>query len=107
MRCANPECGIVAHDLTRGILRLVEMKVPPETRVTRSEWGFPICTVPSRYFWLCDKCSEVLNLRGWTEDGLIFDPIVNQVRGMRTLPEPRLPAQKASPSDRFLVRQSA
>ena len=73
MHCANPECDHVANDLTIGVLRLIEIDVPPEQRVTRSEWGFPVCVVRSRYFWLCERCCEVLSIRRWTENGLVFE----------------------------------
>jgi hypothetical protein len=73
MKCANPDCRTPAVDLTDGVLRLVELDVPPEERVVRSEGGFPVCSVPSRYFWLCPKCSSHLRVRSWTPDGVTLE----------------------------------
>ena len=73
MQCANPDCAKSAHDLTTGSLRLIELDVPPEQRVSRSDWGFPICSVPSRYFWLCERCCQFLSIRRWTKQGVILE----------------------------------
>jgi hypothetical protein len=74
MRCANPDCTEMAHDISTGVLRLMELDVPPEKRVIRSDSGFPVCAVPSRYFWLCSKCGESLRIRRWTREGLVLEP---------------------------------
>ena len=107
MRCANPECGLAAHDVTRGTLRLIELDVPPAARVMRSEWGFPICSVPSRYFWLCDKCSQILNIRCWTEEGLIFEHRPDHDQVQRGLPEAKPPARGTHDRLHLMIRQSA
>ncbi len=75
MQCANPKCRRVAQDLQQGTLLLLEMDVPPDERIVRSESGFPICTVPSRYFWLCSECSRLWTLKRWTPTGLVLEPI--------------------------------
>ncbi len=73
MQCANPDCRTPAVDLSTGVLRLLELEVPPEERVVRSDGGFPICVVPTRYFWLCPKCSSFLRIKRWTRVGLTFE----------------------------------
>ena len=73
MQCANPDCRAPAIELSAGILRLIELDVPPEHRVVRSDGGFPVCSVPSRYFWLCPKCSSYLRIRRWTVDGITLE----------------------------------
>lgn len=78
MQCANPDCRVPAVDLSAGILRLIELDVAPEERVIRSDGGFPVCSVPSRYFWLCPKCSAYLRLRRWTASGIIFESRTNE-----------------------------
>ena len=78
MRCANPQCHQEAHSLQEGTLRLLELAVPPEERIVRSETGFPVVVVPSRYFWLCPECSRVYSIKRWTPAGLILDPRSSQ-----------------------------
>lgn len=73
MWCANPACGLRSQDLHDGTLRLVELDVEPEDRILGADGGFPICNVPTRYFWLCANCSRVLTIKRWTSTGLIFE----------------------------------
>ncbi len=73
MECANPECRAPAADLSTGVLRLIELDVPPDQRVIRSDGGFPVCSVPSHYFWLCSACAAHLRIKQWTRDGLTFE----------------------------------
>lgn len=73
MRCANPECQQQSHDLFQGTLWELELEVSPDARTIGSEWGFPVCCVPTRYFWLCGACSEILTIRKWTVDGIVFE----------------------------------
>ena len=74
MNCANPKCGAVMQEMHGGTMRMLELEVPPEERIARSEWGFPILCVPTRYVWLCASCSRVFKLLRWTADGLILEP---------------------------------
>lgn len=74
MNCANPKCRAVMQEMHGGTMRMLELEVPPEERIARSEWGFPILCVPTRYVWLCASCSRVFKLRRWTADGLILEP---------------------------------
>jgi len=75
MRCANSECGRNAQHLFEGTLWLVELDVPPGARIVGDESGFPICVVPSRYFWLCPDCSRSMKVHGWTSKEIIVRPI--------------------------------
>lgn len=70
MICANPECCQPAHDLFHGTLWHLELEVPAGARTQGSEWGFPICSVPKRYFWLCDGCSARFVVKAWTLHGV-------------------------------------
>lgn len=74
MHCANPECRQVMQDLYQGTLVLLELDVPPDERIVRSESGFPVCTVPSKYFWLCPQCSSLWIMKRWTATGLVLEP---------------------------------
>src|SRR3974390_737175 len=91
MQCANPKCNKSAHELTTGSLRLIELDVPPEQRVIRSDWGFPICSVPSRYFWLCEKCCQFLRIRRWTKKGVILECKVKEEARHTSYRETRTP----------------
>lgn len=107
MRCANADCNQPAHDLTTGTLRLLELDVPPEERVLRSDWGFPVCAVPSRYFWLCEYCSQFSNIRRWTKEGLILEFKVKAHSDRGNVEEIRLPVASADPGPRLLMGRSA
>lgn len=72
MECANPKCKKPADNLFEGTLWLMELTATPEARITGSEEGFPICSVPSRYFWLCTQCSSRMSIIGWLQSGLIL-----------------------------------
>lgn len=107
MRCANSDCNKAACDLTTGTLRLLELDVPPEERVLRSDWGFPICAVPSRYFWLCEHCSQFLNIRRWTKEGLILDFKVKAHSDRGEVKEERLPVASTNRPPLLVARISA
>lgn len=51
------------------------MEALPEERTKRSEWGFPICCVPTRFFWLCERCSQYLVVKRWTTGGIVLDKV--------------------------------
>ena len=74
MNCSNPECGRAAGDIRVGIVRLLEMEAVPDERVTGSDTGFPVCSVQSRYFWLCEECSKALSIKKWTAAGIVLGP---------------------------------
>lgn len=74
MKCANPKCCRDAQHLSDGILLLLEMDLPPEERLAGDEFGFPVCTAPSKYFWLCEACSRNLRIVGWTVAGPVLAP---------------------------------
>lgn len=103
MQCANPECRRDAQDLQKGTLRLLEMDVPPEKRVVRSDSGFPICMVPSRYFWLCAECSHFLKIKRWTTNGLILEQVQNEKAREITAEIGRFPPEKQALPHRLRI----
>jgi hypothetical protein len=107
MNCANPECGRAANDLTSGALRLIELDVSPEQRVTRSDGGFPICVARSRYFWLCEQCCEVLSIRYWTGDGLVFERRANRPSMKKAVQEIGLPVTRAAHGPQLVMGRTA
>ncbi len=86
MHCANPGCGRAAEDIRFGMLRLLEMDVLPDERITGSDAGFPVCAVPSRYFWLCEECSKTLSIRKWTKAGIVLAPRNSRVPFLAATP---------------------
>ncbi len=74
MHCANPKCSRYMQNIQQGTLVLLELDVPPDERIVRSESGFPVCTVPSKYFWLCSECSRLWIMKRWTPTGLVLEP---------------------------------
>ena len=72
MECANPRCDANDRLVEGGTLKLLEMEMPPERRLIRGECGFPVCQAPSRFFWLCERCSCWLRIARWTAQGLVL-----------------------------------
>ena len=94
MHCANTRCNQHARDLRGGTLRLVELDVPPEDRIVRGDGGFPVCSVPSKYFWLCAECSKLWTIERWTPTGLLLAPCGSN----RSLARPVQPIRHAATS---------
>lgn len=79
MRCANPKCNAAMMEAAGGTMTMLELELPPEARIERSEWGFPILCVPAKYFWLCEECSRLYLIRRWTTAGLLLHPRLAEV----------------------------
>jgi hypothetical protein len=75
MRCANPDCGVIAQELFKGMLALVEFETTPENRISHAAGGFPVCSTRTKYFWLCERCSHHFTIRKWNSRGLILEPV--------------------------------
>jgi hypothetical protein len=73
MHCVN--CKVIAEDLLKGVLRFIEFETPPEDRLLYAGGGFPVCSAPCRYFWLCASCSKRFVIRKWNSAGLLLQPI--------------------------------
>lgn len=95
MQCANPHCRRPAEDIESGTLKFVEMEVSPEERTIRSDSGFPVCSVPGRFFWLCRQCALTLKIRRWTKAGLVVEERTKDGQ-----------AQVWSTDDKFPVRRA-
>ncbi len=70
MRCANSECSRDLLDLPGGSVWLMQLEMPTNSSGHGYD-GFPICTQPTKYFWLCAECSRHFVLLRWTPFGLI------------------------------------
>ena len=109
MRCANPDCHHKAQDLCDGTLRLIELEVPPGERLLRVDGGFPVCSVPSKYFWLCADCSRILRITRWTMEGLILEykqPEIVPRPQIRSIRRPPAVAAKSGSLQNMLVKSA-
>ena len=97
MQCANPHCRKAAENLDKGCLTFVEMEVPPEERTIRSDSGFPICSVPGKFFWLCAACSVTLKIRRWTRAGLVLEQIGDAKLSPAWSAPAKMPVRRAHP----------
>jgi hypothetical protein len=106
MRCANPNCNVMADDLLTGTLTLVEFETAPDDRILHAGGGFPICVARTRYFWLCATCSRLFRILKWNSAG----PILESQHGQESwTPEPyvrRKAARTANVSERDRSRRS-
>jgi hypothetical protein len=75
MHCANPDCGVIAEELFKGMLALVEFEATPENRISYAAGGFPVCSTRTKYFWLCERCALHFTIRKWNSRGLILEPV--------------------------------
>ena len=73
MHCANPNCRVIADELLKGTLKLLEFETGPDERLLYSSGGFPVCSARTRYFWLCQKCSHLFDMRKWNSSGVVLE----------------------------------
>lgn len=102
MRCANPSCRLVADELLKGTLRLLEFETAPDDRVLYSAGGFPVFTARTRYFWLCEACSRRFAITKWNSSGVILErfpgsdsPLVSTTARKPASSESREPAKRS------------
>jgi hypothetical protein len=81
---------MIAEDLLEGVLTLIEFETPPEDRLLYAGGGFPVCSAPSRYFWLCASCSKNVAIRKWNSAGLVMQPIERVAASTRRFPISRI-----------------
>jgi hypothetical protein len=74
MQCANPNCGCDARYLRDGSLHLLELEASETRRLEGAEGGFPIHSLPQRYFWLCGECTKVFSVTKWIPSGIVLTP---------------------------------
>jgi hypothetical protein len=92
MTCANKDCSAELKYLRGGRLFLMERKpfaqtISPEAiacAIDSKGGAFQIPTMSAsaqskpvvirRYFWLCERCSQVYSIRRWTENGIELVP---------------------------------
>jgi hypothetical protein len=93
MTCANKDCSAELKYLRGGRLFLMERKpldltISPEVIACANDSGASSFQIPAmsasaqskppvvirRYFWLCERCSQIYSIRRWTENGIDLVP---------------------------------
>lgn len=104
MTCANKDCSAELKYLRGGRLFLMERKplvqtISPEAMVCASDSKSGSFQIPAmsesaqskppvvirRYFWLCERCSQIYSIRRWTENGIELVPRVKCVQIARSV----------------------
>jgi hypothetical protein len=95
MLCVNPECCSASFDQPGGSLWLMELEMDRDQQANGEDNGFPICTRPTKCFWLCVDCSEKYVLSKWLRSGVVLKPKRPDVQyglaNQRQQATPRLP----------------
>jgi hypothetical protein len=72
MQCSNPQCSKELVYLREGRLDLLELELHSHDQVTPDD-GFPVKSLPSRFFWLCGECAKTHRIKRWTPSGLVLE----------------------------------
>jgi hypothetical protein len=81
MRCANPDCCCGLFDQPGGTIWLMQLEVPRDNPIESIDYGFPVSTLPTKYFWLCPDCSRRFILLRWMPTGVC---LVKKQPGVRS-----------------------
>lgn len=80
MHCANLDCCCDTFDQPGGSLWLMELELSRDEAIESDDNGFPICSLPMKYFWLCVECSQRFVLSHWTAAGIVLTPKRNLIQ---------------------------
>ncbi len=72
VHCANPACSSSEFDQPGGSIWLMEFEASRGYPTGGDDNGFPINSMPLKYFWLCVECSQIFVLSRWTEAGIVI-----------------------------------
>ncbi len=70
MRCINPACDRETSYLRDGSLYLLELEMMADSLFESEDSGFPMRSLPQKYFWLCSDCAGVFTATKWTPAGV-------------------------------------
>src|SRR5271156_308317 len=73
MQCANPKCSKELLYLREGRLELLELELHFHDQALVEDEGFPLKSLPSRFFWLCGECAKTHIMKRWTTSGLVLE----------------------------------
>src|SRR5580765_1658371 len=74
MHCANPSCCCGTFDQPGGSIWLLELELSRVDPLESDDNGFPIRSIPIKYFWLCVECSQRFVVSRWTQAGIVLSP---------------------------------
>jgi hypothetical protein len=72
MHCANPQCSHELLYLREGTLRLLELESHSDDQFPPDNGAFATRSLPSKYFWLCGKCTKTHIVKRWTKSGVVL-----------------------------------
>ncbi|MGB8480940.1 MAG: hypothetical protein WCE63_19215 [Acidobacteriaceae bacterium] len=101
MRCINPACDRETSYLRDGSLYLLELETLADSLFESENSGFPMRSLPQKFFWLCADCAGVFTATQWTPAGVRL-----RLRASRTersmdgaqLQQAKLAARRAAPA---------
>lgn len=70
MRCINPACDRETSYLRDGSLYLLELEMLAESLFESENSGFPMRSLPQKFFWLCADCAGIFRATQWTPSGV-------------------------------------
>lgn len=72
MQCINPACNRETSYLRDGSLYLLELETLAESLCESDKSGFPMRSLPQKFFWLCGDCAGVFKATQWTPSGVLL-----------------------------------
>jgi hypothetical protein len=72
MQCSNPRCAKELHYLRGRRVELLELEATSHNPEETDGDGFPVKSLPSKFFWLCGDCAKTHIIARWTPTGPIL-----------------------------------
>jgi hypothetical protein len=72
MQCSNPQCAKELRYLRDGRVELLELEPTSHNPEQTDGDGFPVRSLPSRFFWLCGDCAKTHIIERWRTTGLVL-----------------------------------
>jgi hypothetical protein len=101
MQCINPACDRETSYLRNGSLYLLELETLADSLFESENSGFPMRSLPQKFFWLCADCASIFTATQWTSSGV---RLRRRARGTRAskdsaqLQQVKLAAHRAAPA---------
>ena len=72
MQCPNPQCAKELRYLRDGRVELLELEPTSHNPEQTDGDGFPVKSLPSRFFWLCGDCAKTHVIARWRTTGPVL-----------------------------------